>query len=57
MATRRIAGLAIPGIVVFFAWLVLIVLAIILLAWIAHWAGGGLLDLRLGHFKLDVGFT
>jgi len=57
MATRRIAGYAIPGIVMFFAWLVLIVLALILLAWIVHWAGGGLLDLRLGHFKLDVGFT
>jgi hypothetical protein len=57
MATRRIAGYAIPGFVVFFAWLVLIILAIILLAWIAHLAGGGLLDLRLGHFRLDVGFT
>ena len=57
MATRRIAGHAIPGIVMFFAWLVLIILAVILLAWIVHWAGGGLLDLRLGHFKLDVGFT
>jgi hypothetical protein len=43
--------------VLFFAWLVLIVLAIILLAWIVHWAGGGLLTLRLGHFTLDVGFT
>ncbi len=29
MATRRIAGYAIPGFVVFFAWLVLIVLALI----------------------------
>ncbi len=57
MATRTLAGHSIPGIVVFFAWLVLIVLAIILLAWIVHWAGGGLLDLRLGHFRLDVGFT
>jgi hypothetical protein len=57
MATRTLAGHSIPGIVVFFAWLVLVVLAIILLAWIVHWAGGGLLDLRLGHFRLDVGFT
>jgi hypothetical protein len=36
---------------------VLIVLAIILLAFIVHWAGGGLLDLKLGHFVLNVGFT
>lgn len=57
MATRTLAGHSIPGIVVLFAWLVLVVLAIILLAWIVHWAGGGLLDLRLGHFRLDVGFT
>ena len=57
MATRHIAGHPIPGIVVFFAWLVVIVLAIILLAWIVHLVGGGVLDLRLGHFKLDVGFT
>jgi hypothetical protein len=57
MATRTLAGHAIPGIVLFFAWIVLIVLAIILLAWIVHLAGGGLLNLRLGHFTLDVGFT
>jgi hypothetical protein len=57
MATRTLAGHSIPGIVVFFAWVVLVVLVIILLAWIVHWAGGGLLDLRLGHFRLDVGFT
>jgi hypothetical protein len=43
--------------VLFFFWLVLIILAIILMAWIVHLAGGGLLDLRLGHFRLDVGFT
>jgi hypothetical protein len=48
---------AIPGVVLFVAWLVLIVLALILLAWIVHVAGGGLLNLRLGHFRLDVGFT
>ena len=57
MATRTLAGRSIPGIVVFFAWVVLVVLAIILLAWIVHLAGGGLLDLRLGHFRLDVGFS
>jgi len=52
-----VRGYAIPGIVMFFIWLVLITLAIILLALIVHWAGGGLLDLRLGHFRLDIGFT
>ena len=53
----KVRGYAIPGIVMFFIWLVLIALAIILLALIVHWAGGGLLDLRLGHFRLDIGFT
>jgi hypothetical protein len=33
------------------------ILAIILLAYIVHRAGGGLLNLRLGHFTLSVGFT
>lgn len=41
----------------FFFWLVVVILAIILLAYIVHWAGGGQLDLMLGHFVLDVGFT
>jgi hypothetical protein len=54
---RSIGGYAIPGIVVFFFWLVVCILAIILLAAVVHWAGGGSLDLRLGHFVLDVGFT
>jgi hypothetical protein len=54
---RSVAGHAIPGVVLFFAWLALVVLAVILLAWIVHLAGGGLLDFRLGHFRLDVGFT
>ena len=54
---RTVAGYAIPGIIVFFFWVVIVVLAIILLAFIVHWAGGGALDLRLGHFVLNVGFT
>ena len=54
---RSVAGYAIPGIVVFFFWLVVVILVIILLAYIVHWAGGGSLDLKLGHFVLDVGFT
>ena len=57
MASRTVAGYAIPGIIVFFFWVVIVVLAIILLAAIVHWAGGGALHLRLGHFALDVGFT
>jgi hypothetical protein len=54
---RTVAGYAIPGIVVFFFWLVVVILAIILLAYIVHWAGGAVLNLLLGHFVLDVGFT
>lgn len=59
MATRArtVAGLAVPGIVVFFFWVVVAILAIILLAFIVHWAGGGVLNLRLGHFILNIGFT
>ena len=41
----------------FFFWLVVAILAIILLAFIVHWAGGGSLNLRIGHFFLNVGFT
>jgi hypothetical protein len=54
---RTVAGYAIPGIVVFFFWLVVVILVIILLAFIVHWAGGGVQNLRLGHFQLNVGFT
>jgi len=54
---RTISGYAIPGIVVFFFWVVVVILAIILLAFIVHRAGGGVLNLRLGHFMLNVGFT
>ena len=52
-----VAGRTIPGIIVFFFWVVVAILAIILLAFIVHWAGGGLLRLRLGHFLLNVGFS
>jgi hypothetical protein len=37
--------------------LVVVILVIILLAFIVHWAGGGVMHLRLGHFVLNVGFT
>ena len=56
-SARTVAGYAIPGIVVFFFWLVVVILAIFLLAAIVHWAGGGVLNLRLGHFILNVGFS
>jgi hypothetical protein len=42
---------------VLFFWLVVVMLAIILLAFIVHWAGGAVLNLRIGHFLLNVGFT
>ncbi|HEV2375913.1 MAG TPA: hypothetical protein VGS19_27570 [Streptosporangiaceae bacterium] len=54
---RTVAGRAVPGIVVFFFWVVVAILAIILLAFIVNWAGGGALNLRVGHFFLNVGFT
>ena len=54
---RTVAGHAVPGIVVFFFWVVVAILAIILLAFIVHWAGGGVLNLRLGHFILNIGFS
>jgi len=57
VASRTVGGYAIPGIVVFFFWLVVVILAIMLLAFIVHWAGGAALNLRLGHFVLDIGFT
>jgi hypothetical protein len=55
--SRTVAGYALPAIVVFFIWLVVVILAIILLAFIVHWAGGGGLNVHLGHFFLNVGFT
>lgn len=54
---RSVAGYSVPGIVVFFIWLLIVILAIILVAFIVHWAGGAALDLHLGHFTLNVGFT
>ena len=56
MARRTVAGIGIPGIIVFFFWVVVVILAIILLAFIVHWAGGAALNLKLGHFFLNVGF-
>jgi hypothetical protein len=55
--SRTVAGHAIPGIVMLFFWVVVVILAIILLAFIVNWAGGGVLNLRVGHFIMKVGFT
>jgi nitrogen fixation protein FixH len=57
VAAKTVAGWAVPGIVVLFFWMVVAILAIIVLAFIVHWAGGAVLNLRLGHFVLRVGFT
>lgn len=57
MARATVGGHAIPGIVLFFIWLVVVILIIFVVALIVHWAGGALLNLRLGHFVLNVGFT
>jgi hypothetical protein len=56
-SARTIAGHSVPGIIMFFIWVVIVILAIIGLAWIVHWAGGGVLHVKLGHFTLFVGFT
>jgi hypothetical protein len=54
---KTVAGYAIPGVIMFFFWVVVVILAIILVAFIVHWAGGGVLNLRIGHFVVNVGFT
>ena len=41
----------------FFLWFVVAILAIIVLAFMVHWAGGAVVNVRLGHFILNVGFT
>ena len=40
-----------------FFWLLVVILAIVLVAYLVHLAGGGVMNLRLGHFVLNVGFT
>ncbi len=57
MARTVVAGHSIPGIVLFFIWVVVVIVAIFLLAAVVHWAGGGLLNATLGHFVLHVGFN
>jgi hypothetical protein len=54
---RYVGGHSIPGFIVFLFWVVVAILAIVVLGAIAHWAGGGSLDMHIGHFILDVGFT
>lgn len=41
----------------FFFWVIVAIFAVIAAAFIVHWAGGAVLNLRLGHFILNVGFT
>lgn len=53
----RIGGYGIPGIVVFFFWVVVVLIIISLLSKLVHWGGGGLMDVRLGHFSLHAGFN
>lgn len=53
----RIGKFAIPGLVWILIWIVVIILVIILLAWIIHLTGGGAFNLRLGHFRLQIGVT
>jgi hypothetical protein len=53
----KVGRFVLPGFVVTVIWIVLIILVIILLAWIVHLAGGGLFELRLGHFRLQIGVT
>jgi hypothetical protein len=55
--SRTVSGHAIPAIVVLFFWLLVVILSIVLVAYIVHGAGGGVMNLRLGHFVLNVGFT
>ncbi len=56
-AVAKVGSFAIPGLVMTLIWIVLIILVIILLAWIVHLTGGGLFNLRLGHFTLDIGVS
>jgi hypothetical protein len=36
---------------------VVAIVAIILLAKVVNWAGGGVMHLRIGHFSLNAGFN
>jgi hypothetical protein len=56
-AVARLGSFAIPRFVMTIIWIVLVILVIILLAWIVHLAGGGLFEVKLGHFKLLIGVT
>jgi hypothetical protein len=52
-----VGGHAIPGIVLFFIWIVVVMLIIFVAGLIVHSAGGAMMSLRLGHFVLNVGFS
>jgi hypothetical protein len=38
-------------------WLLVAILLLILVAWIIHLVGGGLLNLHVGHFVFRIGVT
>ena len=38
-------------------WVVIAILIIILLSLLVHWAGGGILNVRIRHFVFRIGFT
>src|SRR5262249_4961061 len=54
---QRSPGMPSPALSGSSSGVVVVILAIILLAFIVHWAGGGVLKFRLGDFVLNVGFT
>jgi hypothetical protein len=50
-------AVVIPRFVWWLVWIVVIALVIILLAWIIHLTGGGLVVLKLGHFHMQIGVS
>ena len=53
----RMATLNLPRWVWFIIWLAVAVLVVIFVAWVVHLAGGGVLNLHIGHFVLKFGAT
>lgn len=46
-----------PGWLRTLLWVLVVILLIILVAWIIHLVGGGMLNLHLGHFIFRIGVT
>lgn len=53
----RVGRWGIPAFVWFLIWVVVCILVIILLALLVHHLGGAALNIRLGHFYLNLGVT